>query len=109
MALPDKIDLDSLLQRGQVQLLQAGDLGLGEALVAEVGERRTAPERERLLQVPLFDQSLEALQVELARLDAQQVARSLGQQPLLTEHLPQLRDVDLQGLLGRVRGLLLPE
>ena len=60
-------------------LAQARDLGLRERLVREVGERRAAPERERLAQLArgalglgvagLADEALEACRVELVRLD----------------------------------------
>ena len=43
-----KIGLDPLLERDRAELLEPRDLGLGERLVEEVGERRAAPERERL-------------------------------------------------------------
>ena len=45
-----EIRLDPLLERDGAQLLEPRDLGLGERLVEEVGERRAAPERERLAQ-----------------------------------------------------------
>ena len=58
--------------------------GLGERLVREVGERRAAPERERLAEEPrgdlgrrplrLLDEPLEAEQVELVGPDPDQVA-----------------------------------
>ena len=51
-----ELRLDPLLDRGQTQLLEPGDLRLGERLVGEVGKRRAAPERQRLgrqLQRPL--------------------------------------------------------
>ena len=42
--------LDPLFPRGETELLEAGDLGLGEVLVPELGEGRPAPEREGLPQ-----------------------------------------------------------
>ena len=45
-----EVGLDALCQAVEARLLQAGDLGLGEGLVAEVGQRRAAPHRERLAQ-----------------------------------------------------------
>ena len=42
-----EVVVDALLEAGEAQLLQPRDLGLGEALVGEVGKRRAAPERER--------------------------------------------------------------
>ena len=43
-----EVELDPLLDTREAKLLQAGDLGLGEALVGEVRERFSAPQRERL-------------------------------------------------------------
>jgi hypothetical protein len=45
-----EVGSDPLLQAGQAELLEATDLGLGEALARAVGERRPAPERKRLAQ-----------------------------------------------------------
>ena len=39
-----EIVLDPLLEARESELLQAGDLGLGEALVGEVGQRVSSPE-----------------------------------------------------------------
>ena len=43
-----QVGLDALLQARQAQLLQPGDLGLRERLVAKIGQRRTLPQGERL-------------------------------------------------------------
>ena len=51
----------------------------------------------------------EAEEVELALSDPDQVAGRLRQQALPAERLPQLRDVDLERLLGRLGRLVLPE
>ena len=73
-----ELRLDPPLDRGQAQLLEPGDLRLSERLVGEVGQRRAAPERQRLgrqLQRPLglpvgeraapfLSQALEKLSVE---------------------------------------------
>ena len=45
-----QVGLDALCQTVEARLLQAGDLGLGEGLVAEVGQRRAPPHRQRLAQ-----------------------------------------------------------
>ena len=45
-----EVGLDALLQRQDPQLLEAPDLRLREGLVAEVGEHRSAPQREHLAQ-----------------------------------------------------------
>jgi hypothetical protein len=45
-----EVGLEAFLERCEAQLLETGDLALGERLVGEVGERRAAPEGERLVQ-----------------------------------------------------------
>jgi hypothetical protein len=45
-----ELRLDSLLERREPDLLEALDRRAGERLVGEIGERRTAPEAERLPQ-----------------------------------------------------------
>ena len=43
-----ELALEAALERGQAQLLEPRDLALGEVLEREIGERRAAPERQRL-------------------------------------------------------------
>ena len=83
-----QLGLDALLDAGQAHLLQPCDRCRGKRLVCEVGERRAAPERERLTQAPgralmlsvrecrgpLLRQPLEAAQIERLRPGADQVA-----------------------------------
>jgi hypothetical protein len=45
-----EVGLDPLLDGGQAELLEAGDLLLSERVEGELGERRAAPEPERLSQ-----------------------------------------------------------
>ena len=94
-----------------------------EGLGFELGERRAAPELERLRKplcrglgvaraqelAPLSGEALEAIEVELALFDAQRVARRLREQPICPEHFSQLRDVALEGFRRRFRRLLAPE
>ena len=84
-----RVGLDARLQRGELLLLEPGDLGGGERLVRQVGERRPAPHVLRLAQerrgllglargeraAAALDQLVEAFGVELAGVDAQPVAR----------------------------------
>src|SRR5262249_34454638 len=72
-----EVAVDPLLQAAQAQLLQARDLRLGEPLLGKIGERRTTPQRERLLEAALVTQLPEAGEVEVLRRDAQHVARRL--------------------------------
>ena len=100
------------LQGREAQLLQTRDLCPREPVIGEVGERRPAPERERLPQrlgAALRDERLEALEIELSLLDAEQVAARLRRDPLTTERFAQPGHVDLEGLLRRLWRRLLPE
>ena len=47
MASEEEIGVDALFERSLAQLLEPADLGLGERLVGEIGERRPAPQAER--------------------------------------------------------------
>ena len=93
---------EASLERGQAQLLEPRDLGPGEVHEREVGECRTAPERERLAVAVLRDQLAEAVQVQLPGLDTQDVAGDPRLQPPGPEHPPQPRHVAVQ--LGHRRG-----
>ena len=96
MASEREIGLDPLFHRCQTQAVEPPDLGLGEGLERELGERRSAPEAERVVQgrgrtcgiagrerIPPFgEQPFEAVQVELGRFDFQQVSgRACQQRP----------------------------
>ena len=69
-----KVGLDPLLERGEPELLETPDRGLRERLIRELGERRAAPQRERLAELlgrlrrldagRLLDEALEPVQVE---------------------------------------------
>src|SRR5207247_5472563 len=100
-----KLGPDPLLDCDQVQLFQPGDLGLGERLVGEIGERGAPPERERLGEQirglarstgsegasAFGEQGLEAMKVELAGLEAEHIpGGGRLEQPIGLEQLPQL-------------------
>ena len=87
-----QIEFDLLLERARPQLVQARDLGLGEGLVGDVGQRRAAPERERALQ------RVGSL-VEAARV---QVAAALGDEPLEATRVQMLR-IDLEAVAALAR------
>ena len=80
-------------------------LAAGERLV-ELGQRRPAPERERLTEAARRPELLEALQVRRA---VDRVAGSAGLQRPLREDLAQLRDGDVDHLHRGRRLLLAPE
>ena len=121
--------LEQPLDRDHPQLLQAGDLGLGERLAGEVAERRPAPLAERRLErrdrltgvpgrelpAPVLGEGLEAVRVEGVGLDAELVSvvpcqqRSRDAVARDGERLAQARHVDLHGLRRRRRRLVSPQ
>ena len=115
-----QVGLDPLLQADQPQLLQPGDLGLGERLVAEVGQRRPPPQGQRLGQqvgrlgggavgqglAPLGEEALEPADIDLVGDGPEQVAGRPGDQPPLRQGPAQPRHRRLEGV-GRARGRVL--
>src|SRR5215471_1745534 len=107
------------------QLLQARDLRLREVLVADLGQRLTAPQRERLAEVrrrparfvgreratAVAGEALETAHVDVLRRGPQEVGTRPGEQHLAPggrlQRLPEPGDVYLQGVL-RARGGVLP-
>ena len=122
-----ELEFDPLAHDGEPKLLEPRDLGAGELLEGELLERRPAPEtqrlpqqRERFLRVVararLGDERLEAVTVQLAGLQAKQVARRpRDDQPALAARLvglqqpPQVRHVGLDHPGRRLGSLLAPE
>ncbi len=118
-----KLRLDPILGRGQTQLLEPRRLGPRKGRVAEVHERRPAPEADRVPQLlrclrrratskvgpRLLDHSLEPIGVQLLGLDAEQVARAASDEQIGLQQLAQLRDAVLDDLPGRWRRIALPE
>jgi hypothetical protein len=115
-----QVGVDPLLHTDQAQLLKAGDLGLGERLVAEVGQRRSPPQGQRLGQrvgglggspvgqglATLGEQALEPAQVDLVGDGPEQVSRRPGHQPALRQGPAEPRHGGLEGV-GRPRGRVL--
>ena len=109
-----EVGRDALLERLEPGLLEPRDLRLAEALVSQVGERRSAPERERLAEpgrgsgrvaaaqrlAPGGHPELEAVDVELARLDPEHVPGRAGLERVAGEGLPEPRDGHPQRLRG---------
>ncbi len=113
------VRLDAKLERGQANLLEPRDRGLGEALVAEVRERRAPPERERLAQPrgrvgrpavceqapSLVHQPLEPPEVQLVGVEPDRVAGRVRDEHVVWKRPAQTRDGDAKGgrsALGRV-------
>ena len=99
MAPDGQVGIDPLLEHGYPELLEPGDLGLGERLVRQVRERRPAPECKRVAKLArgplwigpprLVRQLLEAGQVELGRLDMKRVAGCVRREPAGADLLAQ--------------------
>ena len=103
LAVPSQREVgrDPLLERLQPKLVQPVGLTLDERFVSKLGERRAAPERERLAEVggcplgaprgelslALHEQVREAREIELALFDQEPVPAGLGQQPVGSEPL----------------------
>ena len=118
-----EIGVDPFLQRHESKLLEPRDLCLREGLVGEVGERRPAPERERLAEsrrrtrcipggqaLPAFVcEPREAVHVHSRRIELEHVAGRAPGDRLRPERLTQLRDVHLHRVRGRVWRLARPE
>src|SRR5215218_8843421 len=115
MAAERQVGLDPLLERAQAQLLEPADLFASEVLIGEVGERRTAPEGERLAQnlrrrlrifrpkVPsAAEELLEAIHIALAGIQAKQIAVAARlkrrRRPVAAQGAAELRDVVVQHL-----------
>ena len=124
LALPPEgeLGLDPVLDGCEAKLLEPLDVDARERLELEVGERSPLPERlgsaqlsRREDRVPCCErlttareQALELLEVELARLDAQQVARRPGgdARRVVVQRLAEPRDVVAEGVVGRVHALV---
>ena len=65
-----EVGVDPGLERAEAQLLEPRRLRLGELLERDVRERLPAPEGERAVRVAVGQELLEAIDVELARLHA---------------------------------------
>ena len=118
-----ELGLDAILERGDMELLEPRDLVLREPLVGEIGERCPVPERQCLPQPvrgigvvaglechpALSEQPLEAVAIELSRLDRNAVGAADGADRVSRELLAQRRDAVLQDLGGGRRRILAPE
>ena len=124
MAPGGQVGVDAHLKRREVLLLQARDLRRRERRGGELGERRSAPQLQRLAQLrgrvlrasgrqrvaAVGDLAFEALGVELAGAYAEAVAGRRGDQHVgVVERLAQPRDVDLDGLDRAGRHVLAPQ
>ena len=119
-----EVGLDAVLERGELQLLQARALDARERLGGELGQRRAAPERECRPEAlgsggrvglserrpPRAGELLEAAQVErVGGPELETVARRARLQELRGQRLAQPRDIDLHHLDGGVGQLVAPQ
>ena len=119
MAAELQLGVDEIPLGRHAQLLEPRHLEPGEGLVREVGERRPAPQPERLaklrraglrvLSQRLGDEPLEAAEVRLFGRCLEGVARIAGDDHFRAERLAELRDVVLKRVLGRRRRLPGPQ
>ena len=106
-----EVEVDPRLDRGEPALVEPRGGGHRERLVREVGERRAAPERERLAETvrPRRGEPLEPIDVELVRLDPNQVPRRPGHDPVGSERPAQRMDMHLERVLGARGRRLAPD
>jgi hypothetical protein len=104
----NQVRLDPPLERVKPLLLEPHDLGGGELLIREIGERGAAPEGERLTQrasrLPWLTsrgpggQALETVRVHLVRSRVQHVAGRPALERALAERGAEPGEIDLDGL-----------
>ena len=106
-----ELDVEALLQRDEPALVESSGRLRRKRLGEHVRERLPWPESERLAErsqggrsVGGFprrgDDALEAVEVELARLDPEQIARGAADDAVGPEHPAQLREVAVKRLRG---------
>ena len=103
MASGVEVGVDPGLERPEAQFVESRRLGQRKRLERDVRERLPAPEGERAVRVALGEELLEAIDVELARLDANEVPRCPSDDPVGAERLPERVHVHLESA-GRARG-----
>ena len=106
-----QVAVDRALGRAQAQLVEAADLGRGERLVGDVGQRVAAPEGQRRTRLRSLDEALEAERVHLAVRELELIAAPAREDPraVFLEHPPQPRYVELDHLGSAGRRLLSPQ
>ena len=116
-----QLGLDALLAGAQPELLERRQGGRRERRVDQIGQRRAAPEGERLVEQPpglrgvagggggagALEQRLEAVGVHGVGLDLQHVARRARDQPV-AERAAQMRHVTVQRGDRRLGRLVAP-
>jgi hypothetical protein len=123
VATKSEIGLDPRLDGNDPQVLETRNLGLSERLEREVGECRSAPEVEAVVEESgcrggvtdrdrpsaLVEQPLEAVRVELVGPKLQHIPRGECAEEVGSEDLADLRDVDTHRLKSGRRRSLAPQ
>ena len=106
-----EVRVECELGRVQTQFVEPADLGCGERLVREVGERLPAPQRKRLPCARFAEQALELRRVDVAIGQLQLVAAPMGDDlcAVAVEQPAQVRHVELDHLRRAGRRMLTPE
>ena len=79
--------VDAVLEHGEAFVFEASAGLVGEPLVAELDERGAAPERERVGGPAVPGELVEAVEVELAGLEVEEVAGRARLEPAVAERL----------------------
>jgi hypothetical protein len=112
-----KIGVDAVLERREAKLGEVGRRSAGR-FAGQIGEWISPTQRERLVEQPgrlawladarLFDECAETVDVELTRLDAEEIAGRSSDEAV-AELAPKAEDVVLQRTEGRGRRIVAPD
>jgi hypothetical protein len=112
-----QVGVDAALERLEAKLGEVRRCS-AHPFAGQVGERISSPQRERLVEqlsglvrladARLFDESPEAVEIELTRLDAKEIAGRPSDETV-AELAPQAEDVVLQRAEGRGRRIVAPD
>ncbi len=123
MGAAGQIRIHAIAEAGETEVVEARDLGLCKALVADVRQRRATPERQSLPQcrrrLPRLtrrelapaapEERLEARGVDVILTGTQRVAAALGKHHALSESGPEPGRHDVDGLLRVLRPAVVPQ
>ena len=118
-----EVGVDPALERRDAKLLELEDRRLGERLVGEVGEGRSAPQRERLAQLvgcdsvvrcreratTVLDEPLEVMGIDRVGLDLDRVSAGLRHEDVGREHAAQPRHESGERVRRRLGRMVAPQ
>jgi hypothetical protein len=106
----------------EAELIESGRLGEERGLLGEVAEGRPPPQAQRVLErrdghvrihreafLRVSHERVESRSVQLGGIEPQAVAGSVALDPVVTEGLPEVRDVGLDHVAGLLGWLLRPD